>query len=180
MIILGLGSNVGDRLNNLTGAIKLLSESVVTAITVSAVYESQAVLKADAPEEWNKPFLNMAISGETHLTPEALLTQIKCIEKRLGRNDVRLWAPREIDIDILAYDDFYVSSKSLSIPHESLCHRPFALLPLADLTPNWRFPGVGEYKGKTAYEISQALEDSSSIIQTEYNMAEILGQQLVA
>ncbi len=148
-VILGLGSNVGDRLSYLLQAITIIKENNVILDKTSPIYESEAVLKDDAPEEWNIPYLNMAISAKTKLTPEELLKLIKNIEQGIGRKYRGLWAPREIDIDILAYGDMCINSNSLIIPHQHLCQRPFALLPFADIKPNWRYPGKGLFRYKT-------------------------------
>jgi 2-amino-4-hydroxy-6-hydroxymethyldihydropteridine diphosphokinase len=153
MIILGLGSNVGGRLEYLESAIHALSESVINITAISPIYESPALLKAGSPDNWNVKFLNMAIVGETHLSSQALLTNIKCIEKKVGRQDRGVWAPREIDIDILAYEDLHINEDYLKVPHIALCERAFALLPLTDIAPNWRYPAEGKYHGKTAHEI---------------------------
>ena len=155
MIVLGLGSNIGNKLEYLESAIHYLSESVINITDISPIYESPALLKAGAPADWNTPFFNMAVMGESHLSPQAFLTQIKCIENKVGRHDRGVWAPREIDIDILAYEGLYIDEGNLKIPHISLCERAFALLPLADIAPNWRYPASGQYNGKTAYEIAR-------------------------
>jgi 2-amino-4-hydroxy-6-hydroxymethyldihydropteridine diphosphokinase len=103
MVVLGLGSNIGDRLKYLTQAVNILSKSVLAALEMSPIYEAEAELKIGSPDDWSVPFLNMAIVGETHLTPYELLKKIKMIEKEIGRQDRGIWAPREIDIDILAF-----------------------------------------------------------------------------
>jgi len=155
MIVLGLGSNVGKRLEYLEMAIHYLSESVINITDISPIYESPALLKDGAPECWDIPFFNMAVRGETYLAPQELLRHIKMIERRVGRQDRGVWAPREIDIDILAYGGLNVDDSNLKIPHAALCERAFALLPFADIAPNWQYPAVGLYKSKTAYEIVQ-------------------------
>jgi len=170
MIILGLGSNVGNRLQNLAKAVHIISKTVLAAVEVSPIYESEAVLRPDSPDDWNQPYLNMAVVGETHLSPLELLKEIKMIEKTLGRKDAGTWAPREIDIDILAYDSLVKEDEGLCIPHKELCRRAFALLPLADVAPNWRYPAEGAFKGKTAYEIASQMFDSSTTeaVKTDY------------
>lgn len=173
MVILGLGSNVGDRLDYLAMAVRELNKSVLVVTEKSPIYESQAILKEDSPADWNKPFLNMAIAGETHFSPEELLKEVKRIEKKLGRKEIGTWAPREIDIDILAYGNKSIQTDGLIIPHVALCTRPFALLPLADISPNWQYPVEGAFKGKTAYEIaSELFVSSKDAIKTELNLDE--------
>ncbi len=154
MIILGLGTNIGDRLDYLQRAVIYLGEKVLDITAISPIYESPALLKPNAPKDWNSAFLNMAIMGETNLTPQALLLQIKSIEKKIGRQYRGIWAPREIDIDILAYENLNIDESDLKIPHNALLVRDFALLPFADIAPNWRYPKPGKYNGKTAHEIA--------------------------
>ena len=150
-IILGLGCNIGDRVAMLQQAAELLIQKAIISIDAqSSLYESEAVLLPDSPPSWNLPFLNMAVSGDTAHGPEQLLTAVKECEQALGRQDRGKWSPREIDIDILAYGEEVVTIPSLTIPHPYLRERNFALLPFAELWPEWRFPGPGPHYGKTA------------------------------
>ena len=103
-ITLGLGSNIAEREENLNNAINLMQQrQIISEVTQSKIIRSKALLPKDAPLDWDLEFLNMAILAFTSLTPEQLLTQIKQIEKDLGREDRGFWGPREIDIDILTY-----------------------------------------------------------------------------
>ncbi|MDE3038328.1 MAG: 2-amino-4-hydroxy-6-hydroxymethyldihydropteridine diphosphokinase [Pseudomonadota bacterium] len=154
MIILGLGGNIGDRQAQLETAVKKLT-GVVRNICCSRVLESPALMPEGAPKEWDSPFLNMAVRGETNLSPPALLTAVKTIERELGRVPGGRWCPRAIDIDILAMDGIVFESPELTIPHRELLNRSFALLPLADVAPDWRWPQAGEYFQKTAAEIAK-------------------------
>jgi 2-amino-4-hydroxy-6-hydroxymethyldihydropteridine diphosphokinase/dihydropteroate synthase len=155
MVILGLGSNVGDRLLNLREASQKIAKIVgVTIQRISPLYVSEALLPDHAPAEWNKPFLNLALSCETQLAPSEFLKQLKNIETVMGRQSHLLhWGPRIIDIDILAWDNLILQSENLTVPHIHLLNRPFALWPLADIAPLWSFPGSGQYQHKTAAEI---------------------------
>lgn len=165
MVILGLGTNIGNREEYLSEAIRMLGESVLTAMEFSPVYESEAYVTTQAPEAWRSmAFLNMAVSGETHLSPEQLLKEIKTIEGRVGRQYRGTWGPREVDIDILAYGHTVVDSPSLAIPHKELLNRPFALIPLYELVPNWRYPVSGPYFGKTAFELVSLCVDKKLTI----------------
>lgn len=171
MIVLGLGSNVGDRLEYLTRAVNKISKSLLAAIEISSIYESVAVLKKGSPDEWDTKYLNLAVRGESHLSPTELLKNIKMIEKEIGRQDRGVWAPREIDIDILAYGDLAMDDDELTIPHKHLYTRPFALVPLAEVAPNWQCPVKGAFKGKTAYDITNQLFSSNTqITKTDYTI----------
>lgn len=152
MIILGLGSNLGDRLFSLRAAVDALSE-ILADVTVSRVYESAAVLPEGAPASWDAPYYNIALSGFSDLHPEMLLSACKDIEKKLGRIPRDTWAPREIDIDILAVGDLVLESEHLNIPHALLLQRNFTLLPLADIAPEWAYPVFGPDFQKTAAQL---------------------------
>ena len=137
MIILGLGCNIGDRLLNLRQALhKLHNLKNLQVIQVSPLYESDALLPDNAPDNWDQPYLNVAIGCQSKLSPDALLTELKNIELQMGRTEQLRWAPRIIDIDILAWDDKIYQSDTLQIPHPELLNRSFALWPLLDLAPN--------------------------------------------
>lgn len=156
MVILGLGSNLGDRLARLRQALHHLKEAPGLLVKqVSPVYMSDALLPPNAPPHWGRPYFNAALRCETTLSPEALLTCIKTIEKKMGRTPDKDWGPRLIDIDILAWDDRVHYDEKLHVPHEHLTTRPFALWPLADVAPHWVYPAKGPFKGKTAIEIAE-------------------------
>ena len=155
MVILGLGSNLGDRLENLRNTYRLLKQLSGLAIKqVSPVYISDALMPENASANWDMPYLNLALRCETILEPLELLNQIKNIEWSIGRKPTaRHWGPRVIDIDILAWDDLIIQHEALNVPHASLQERPFALWPLADVAPLWTFPLQGQNHGKTAAQI---------------------------
>ncbi len=139
MVILGLGSNLGDRAIHLKRAVSCLSRgcgAVLHGVRLSRIYESPALTPRGAPDAWDLPFLNGALAGETTLEPRALLQRIKEIERSLGRQDQERWAPRVIDIDILWWDGNEVRSDGLTIPHPEILRRPFVLEPLRDLIPD--------------------------------------------
>lgn len=141
MLILGLGSNVGNCLNNLRMAVQLLQKShVIAPLRISPVYQSSALLPPNAPPTWDRPFLNVALCCETRLSPIDVLAVVKQMEKQVGRTESLDWAPRLIDIDILAWDDLLINDTTLQVPHAELEHRPFALWPLLDLAPEWKHP----------------------------------------
>ena len=157
MVILGLGSNIGDRLANLRKALRAIKQlNDVSVLQVSPVYISDALLPENAPADWDMPYLNLAIRADVACTPEELLPQLKKIEWTIGRKpEKRHWGPREVDIDILAWDDRVIDTESLTVPHASLQERPFALWPLADVAPFWRFPLTGTNHDLTAGEIAE-------------------------
>ncbi len=130
-----LGSNKGDKVANLERAIALLKEQGLIIRSVSSIYRS-----APWGYEEQEDFLNLALEVETSLPPLRLLELVKVVEKRMGRRTPFRWGPRNIDIDILLYDEISFSHPSLVIPHPHLTHRLFALLPLQEIAPNIRLP----------------------------------------
>ena len=119
---------------NLERAIEGLSgHMVITA--VSPIYETKAWGVEAQPD-----FLNMCVSGETTLSPNALLRFIKQLEVDLGRTASERWGPRLIDIDILFYDQLILEEVALSIPHKGVAERATVLVPLADIAPDILHP----------------------------------------
>jgi len=128
-IYIALGTNLGERMNNLRTAITTLSPDV-TVLAESHVYETPPWGFEDQPA-----FLNMVAKAETGLEPEVLLGYLKQIEVKLGREKTVRWGPRLIDLDILFYDDLIIESPPLVIPHPRLHERAFVLVPLVDVAP---------------------------------------------
>jgi dihydropteroate synthase/2-amino-4-hydroxy-6-hydroxymethyldihydropteridine diphosphokinase len=156
MVVLGLGSNLGDRLAHLRQALQLINGSHgLTVKQVSPLYTSAALLPDQAPRSWQLPYINLALTAHSSLAPLDLLAQLHSIETRLGRETGHQpWAPRTIDIDIIAWDQELISHPNLIIPHQHMLDRPFVLLPMADIVPNWRYPKPGVAAGQTATELA--------------------------
>jgi len=119
---LALGSNLGDREDYLAKARSALPTAGIELMRESRVAETAPVGVTDQPA-----FLNQVLEGETSLEPMALLKTVKGIEDQLGRQARQRWGPREIDIDILRYDQRRVDQPGLHIPHPELENRPFLL-----------------------------------------------------
>ena len=133
-IHLAFGSNLGDRQANLAAAIQALPPAVhVTAR--SPIYETLPWGFVDQPR-----FLNMVLRGRTALPPMELLSFLKELEIRLGRQPGFRNGPRLIDIDILLYGRLVCDLPGLTLPHPRLHERPFVLVPLADLAPHLIHP----------------------------------------
>ena len=143
-IYLALGTNLGERLDNLRAAVAGLSRAspqgpaAVTVPVASPVYETAPWGYADQPD-----FLNLAVRAQTDLAPRALLERLKDLETRLGRVASVRYGPRLIDIDILFYDELRLETPALTIPHPRLHERAFVLVPLADLAPELVHPLLG-------------------------------------
>ncbi len=134
-IYLSLGSNLGDRRQNLERAIGELAEAGVEVKRVSSLYETEPVGMRAQP--W---FLNQVVEAETELFPMQLLDRLQAIERGLGRQRLTPQGPRTIDIDILLYGRFRIQSERLTVPHPRMNERRFVLEPLAELTTELRHP----------------------------------------
>jgi 2-amino-4-hydroxy-6-hydroxymethyldihydropteridine diphosphokinase len=133
---IGLGSNVGDRLQFLQRAVKQLAEAMSIQVSgVSSVYETEPV--GPTEQTW---FLNAVAAIDTSLSPITLLHQTQAIERALGRETTYHWGPRAIDLDILLYGGMQVSTATLTIPHAELRNRAFVLVPLLELDPDLVLP----------------------------------------
>jgi 2-amino-4-hydroxy-6-hydroxymethyldihydropteridine diphosphokinase len=131
---LSLGSNIGDRAANIAEALRRLREAgAVTA--VSSLYETSPVEVTDQP--W---FFNAAAKLETELEPEALMTLLLNLERAMGRQRDQPKGPRNIDLDILLYDECVVHSDSVDVPHPAMQLRRFVLVPLAEIAPHALHP----------------------------------------
>ena len=137
-VYLALGTNLGDRLGNLQAALEaLLSDVQISA--VSQIYETPPWGYLDQPD-----FLNQVLKGDTDLEPMELLRSLKQIEMDLGRQPGVRYGPRQIDLDILFYDELILETPKLTIPHPRLAERAFVLVPLADLAPDLCHPKTSE------------------------------------
>ncbi len=144
-IALGLGANLGDRVENIRDAVARLSERGVMAAAVSSLIETEAVgCPPGAPN-----FLNAAVVGRWSGTPEALLDVCQEIERELGRPaEHGVNQSRTMDIDILLIGDLELTTSRLTVPHPRLTERQFVLEPLVEIAPGWSVPGTGSTVGE--------------------------------
>lgn len=152
-VYLGLGSNTGDRKNNLTQALKLLSKHAEIK-QLSSIYETEPVGYLD-----QSLFLNAICCISTKLSPEGLLHSIKNIESAMGRVPSFPNAPRPIDIDILLFNNIVISTSQLTIPHPQLTKRAFVLIPLAEIASSINHP----INKKTMSELLNNLNNTTGI-----------------
>lgn len=140
-----LGSNLGERLENLKHALEMLErEAGITVQAVSAVYETTPV---GGPEQG--PFLNACAVLATDLSPTQLLLRMLESENVMGRIRKERWGPRIIDLDLLIFSGVTMNTPLLELPHPRLTERDFVLIPLADIVPDLLIPT----KGRTVREI---------------------------
>ena len=135
-VLIGLGSNVGDRLTHLRKAVDGL-RLVLRNLEVSHVYETSPVGLVTQP-----PFLNAAVRGESTEGPQRLFFWAKSLELAAGRRPGPRLGPRQLDLDIIAFGDLVVETPRLHIPHAAFAERGFVLAPLADLAPDLVLPGA--------------------------------------
>jgi 2-amino-4-hydroxy-6-hydroxymethyldihydropteridine diphosphokinase len=130
-----LGSNLGNKQQNLEQARILISSHAGNIIRQSAVYQTLAWGNTDQPA-----FLNQVIEIQTDLSPQMLLQKINEIEKELGRERRIRWESRLIDIDILYFNDLVLETELLIIPHPQIAFRRFTLVPLSEIAPEYIHP----------------------------------------
>lgn len=154
-IYLSLGSNRGNKMENIIGAIEKLSHLLGTATAVAPIIET---------EPWGfsscETFLNTVVSFDCTLAPEELLQATQQIERELGRTKKSIdgqYSDRPIDIDILFYGSRVIESPQLTIPHPLLHKRLFVLQPLADIAPELVHPTLRK-------SIKQLLDEADSRI----------------
>jgi 2-amino-4-hydroxy-6-hydroxymethyldihydropteridine diphosphokinase len=142
-VYIGIGSNLGDRMQHILDALKQLSDKCGITLTQSSpIYESEALgLDELASEE--PPYLNAVARIDTVLDPEALLCILQSIEITFSRPANRAKnAPRTIDLDMLLYNDLVLNSATLTIPHPKMAKRMFVLAPMSDIAPELREPAT--------------------------------------
>lgn len=138
IVYLSLGSNLGNRTANLRAAIAAMPPTI-NVLGESPTYETPPWGYTEQPA-----FLNLALKGETDLTPLELLVFLKSVETQVGRVASFRYGPRQIDLDILFYNSLVLETPRLFIPHPRLHERAFVLVPLADLAPDLRHPVFGK------------------------------------
>lgn len=157
-VILSIGSNQGDRLENVKQCVELIHKKIGTVTTVSKVYETPS---------WgfeSDPFYNCALVLNTYNTPHKILTLALRIEKELGRvrSEEGGYRSRIIDVDLIAFDEEIVDSEKLQIPHPLMQDRKFVLLPFLDLNLNWEHPVLK----KTIPSLIEDCPDESNCVAT--------------
>lgn len=152
-IYLALGTNQGDRVQNLRRALELLAPFAELA-RLSSIYETAPWGIVDQPD-----FLNMAAQGTTNLPPLELLDELKRIEHSMGRLPTIRYGPREIDLDILLYGEMVVQTERLEIPHPRMAERGFVLIPLREIAPDLAPPGFD----RTIRQLAEVLPDTRDI-----------------
>jgi 2-amino-4-hydroxy-6-hydroxymethyldihydropteridine diphosphokinase len=153
-VILSLGSNLGNRLENIQLAIKFIHQTIATVVKVSSLYETPS---------WgfdSEPFYNCALVLQTSKNAEQILDEVLQLETKLGRvrNIQEGYQSRIIDIDVITYNEEIIQTEKLQVPHPNMQNRMFVLLPMRDLNLDWRHPILQKYLP----ELVQLAEDKSN------------------
>ena len=170
MIILSLGSNLsssyGNRFQNIDLAILNLEVHGIQIIKKSSYYETPSY-----PNKNNPRFINVIISVKTDLSPDGLMSVLIGIEEKLERKRNKKNDPRTCDIDIIDYNnqvlDFKYKNLNITIPHKKLIFRNFVLLPLQEISPEWKHPITKENIRTIIDNLSE--EDKKSILKIKKN-----------
>ena len=139
ILYLGIGSNLGNKRNNIEKSKYLLEINSVKITKLSSYYKSPSWPNKNYP-----PYYNIVIEAKSNLSAKELFVTIKKIEKSLGRIDAKKNSPRVCDIDIIDFKSrvlsFYINNNSIEIPHISLSNRNFVLIPLFEINKKWLHP----------------------------------------
>ena len=149
-IVLHLGSNQGNRQQEIQRAITYIEGSIGDIKLTSSFYETEAWGVEDQPS-----FFNIALLLHTTLLPDQLLKVVLGIENKMGRQRKQHWGQRLIDIDILFYNDWQINFPELIIPHPRIQDRHFVLSPLMEIMPNFLHPKLK----KTITQLKEACTD---------------------
>lgn len=160
-VYLALGSNIGDRAQNLREAVRRLRAAGICIAAASSVYETEPVDYLDQP--W---FLNAVLEAQTDLTAPELLTTLRQIEGQMGSRKPFVKGPRLIDLDILLYEYAKIDTPDLQVPHPRMLQRNFVLVPLAEIAPNLRHP---DWPAIVAELLANSL-DNSQVRKLEQNL----------
>ena len=145
---IALGSNLGDKEKNLRRALLLLTQQGVEVVRVSSFISTEPYGVTDQPQ-----FLNAVACVRTSLAPLALLDVLLATELAMGRVRLRHWGERNIDLDLLLYEDVVLDTQRLRLPHPDMQNRDFVLLPIAEIAPELKHPTLQ----KTIWELKENL-----------------------
>lgn len=154
-VFIGLGTNLGDRLNFLRRALEEIRNLRQTILkNCSSIYETEPVGVKEQPR-----FLNMVVELDSSLSPRELFQHLKNIEQLLGRTKSERWGPREIDLDLLYYGDEVMNESELRLPHPEIAKRRFVLVPMKDIAAEFLDP----LHKRTIAELLLCCSDTSAV-----------------
>ena len=148
MIYIGIGSNLGNRIENITKAKYFLDLNGINITKSSSYFETLSWPDPNKPK-----FINIVVQSDTKVSPEKLLKIFKSIEKKLGRKKKSKNSPRTCDIDLISYNQRILTG-NITIPHKRMHKRNFVLIPLFELNKNWFHPKTNENIKKLIFSLS--------------------------
>lgn len=154
VVVLSLGSNIGNRKENLKKAVTHLESYGLKVIKLSSVYETEPIGFKDQDK-----FYNLVLTAEYPKDPVELLSEIHQIENKLGRVRKFKNSPRTIDIDIITFNDKKMNNEDLIIPHKEFMKRKFVLIPLAEIEPDFIFDSKSSFR-----DVLSKCEDNSEVV----------------
>ena len=154
-VLLSLGSNIGEREDIINEAINTINNNYGINVNRAGIYETEPVGYLD--QNW---FLNTCILMETKVNPENLLKYLKNLEIELGRQHRERWKEREIDIDILLYEDKVIENNTIEVPHPRMHKRKFVLVPAVDIAGEMKHPKLN----MNLNELLVNCEDESEVL----------------
>ena len=158
--ILSIGTNRGDRIQNLNSGLQELKQIGYSIDRISPVVETPADLPPNSPAEWNCPFLNLVVKGSFPQDSESFYVATKKIQSRYERRSHNKWAPRSLDIDIVSWGNHPVLVNGKTVPDTNMILRPYVLSPLVHMAPDTVLPGYGD---TTVFDLSCDHQDVSHI-----------------
>ena len=173
-----IGSNIGDRLENIQSSLDLIHSRIASLTGISCVYESESI-GFDGDD-----FYNICASFFSNISPYLVMQQLLEIEKTLGRNrsDETKYISRIIDIDILLIEDLIIDSEELKVPHQEMCNRRFVMEPLIEIDPNLIHP-VSKVSLKEIFEVfdqDQNIQKKDLVLNNPSNMLSIKNYNYIA
>jgi 2-amino-4-hydroxy-6-hydroxymethyldihydropteridine diphosphokinase len=157
-VLVGLGSNIGDRLTFLQSAIRELERTPgITVTSVSSVYETEPVGKKNQPY-----FLNAALELRCSLSAAQLYFRMKEIERLVGRKPTEQWGPREIDLDLLFFDEEIIEHPLFIVPHRESSNRRFVLIPLTEIAADFVDPS----KNRSIQSLLENCPDTCEVLKS--------------
>lgn len=155
-----LGTNLGKRVLNLKSAVNFINKDIGLVLLKSKIYETEPWGVTDQPN-----FLNQVLKINTNLSPQNCLKNCLEIENKMGRERLRKWGERLIDIDLLFYNDLKINTLDLVLPHPRLHERNFTLVPMEEIAADYIHPLFN----KTMYELLDICRDDQSVFEFSKN-----------
>ena len=173
-----IGSNIGDRLENIQSSLDLIHSRIASLTGISCIYESESI-GFDGDD-----FYNICASFFSNISPHLVMQQLLEIEKTLGRNrsDEAKYISRIIDIDILLIEDLVIDSEELKVPHPEMCNRRFVMEPLIEIDPNLIHPvsKVSLKEIHEAFDQNQKIQKKDLVLNNPGNLLSIRNYNYIA